>query len=105
MIFARFGGPPHVFGTNVQTIGTLQHTFEATTTKKEVTLEEALNAKIEVMRLKNELCQAQMQVRQDALMIHALESAKSNFISMQSQLRCCLKVRFIIIDFSPFYEV
>jgi hypothetical protein len=105
MIFARFGGPPRVFSTYVQTIGTLQHTFEATITKKEVTFEEALNAKTKVMRLNNELCQAQMQARQDALTIQALKSTKSNFIGMQSQLRCCLKVRFIIVDFSPFCEV
>jgi hypothetical protein len=48
-----------VFGTYVQTIGTLQHAFEATTTEKEVALEEALNAKKKVLHLKNELHQAQ----------------------------------------------
>jgi hypothetical protein len=42
--------------------------------------EEALNAKNEVWRLKNELCQAQ----QDALTIQALKSTKSNFVNMQS---------------------
>ncbi len=44
--------------------------------------EEALNAKNEVWRLKNELCQAQ----QDALTIQALKSTKSNFVNMQSWL-------------------
>jgi len=105
MIFARFGGPPRVFGIYVQTIGTLQHTFEASITKKEATFEEAFNLKIGVMRLNNELCQAQMQVQRDALTIQALELAKSNFIGMQSQLWCCLKVKFVIVDFSPFCEV
>jgi len=105
MIFARFGGPPRVFGIYVQTIGTLQHTFEASITKKEATFEEAFNLKTGVMHLNNELCQAQMQVQRDALTIQALELAKSNFIGMQSQLWCCLKVKFVIVDFSPFCEV
>jgi hypothetical protein len=51
----------------------------------EATLEEVLNAKIKIMRLKNELCQAQTQVWQDALMIHALKLAKSNFVGIPSQ--------------------
>ncbi len=38
------------------------------------------------MHLKNELHQTQMQVQQDALLIQALELAKSNFASMQSWL-------------------
>jgi hypothetical protein len=41
----------------------LWHTFEAATIKKEVELEEALNVKTKVMRLKNELRQAQTQAR------------------------------------------
>jgi hypothetical protein len=44
----------------VQAIRTLQHAFEATNTKKEATFENILNAKTEVMCLKNELRQAQM---------------------------------------------
>jgi len=67
-------------------ICTLRHAFEATTTEKEATLKEALNAKVEVMHLKNELRQAQAWVQQDVLTIQALESAKSNFMGMQSQL-------------------
>jgi hypothetical protein len=38
------------------------------------------------MHLKNELRQAQAWVRQDVLTIQALESAKSNFMGMQSRL-------------------
>jgi hypothetical protein len=53
----------------VQTIGTLWHNFETTITEREATFEEALNVKTEVMRLKNELQQAQTQAWQDALMI------------------------------------
>jgi hypothetical protein len=58
-----------VFGTSVQTIGTLWHVFEATSTEKEVAFEDGFNAKVEVLCLKNKLHQAQMQIRQDALMI------------------------------------
>jgi hypothetical protein len=36
--------------------------FEATTSEKEATFKEALNVKAEVLRLKNELHQAQMYV-------------------------------------------
>jgi hypothetical protein len=43
----------------MQTIGTLRHAFEATITEKEVAFMETLNAKTKVLRLKNELCQAQ----------------------------------------------
>ncbi len=49
----------HVFNTYMQTIGTLRHAFEATITEKEVAFMETLNAKTKVLRLKNELCQAQ----------------------------------------------
>jgi hypothetical protein len=63
----------------------LWHVFEASNLKKEATLEKVLNVKIKVMCLKNELHQAQTQVWQDALTIQALELAKSNFASMQSQ--------------------
>ncbi len=70
----------------MQTIGTLRHAFEATTTRKESAFKEALNANTKVMHLKNELHQAQTQAWQDALTIQALESAKSNFVGMQSQL-------------------
>jgi hypothetical protein len=39
-----------------------------------------------MMHLKNELHQVQTQAWQNALTIQALESAKSNFMGMQSQL-------------------
>lgn len=58
-----------VFGTSVQTIGTLWHVFETTSTKKEVAFEDGFNAKVEALHLKNKLHQARMQIRQDALMI------------------------------------
>jgi hypothetical protein len=45
----------------VQTIGTLQHTFQATNTQKEGALEDVFNTKAKVLHLKNELHQAQMQ--------------------------------------------
>jgi hypothetical protein len=64
----------------------LHHTFKATTIEKEVALEEVLNAKVEVLRPRNELCQAQTQVRQDALTIQTLELTKFNFANMQTQL-------------------
>jgi hypothetical protein len=48
-----------VFDTYVQIIWTLQHTFEAANIEKEATLKDVFNAKAEVLRLKNELCQAQ----------------------------------------------
>jgi len=66
----------------VQPIGALHHTFEATTIKKEVALEEALNAKVEVLCLRNELRQGQMKAWQDALTIQALKLAKSDFVGM-----------------------
>jgi len=50
-----------VFSTYVQTLGTLCHAFETTIIEKEVAFEEALNVKTKVMRLKNELRQAQTQ--------------------------------------------
>ncbi len=53
----------------MQTLGTLCHAFETTIIEKEVALEEALNVKTKVMRLKNELQQAQTQAWQDALTI------------------------------------
>jgi hypothetical protein len=59
----------HASDTYVQVIGMLQHAFEATNTKKEVALKDALNAKVEVMCLKNELHQAQTQAQHDALTI------------------------------------
>jgi hypothetical protein len=59
IIFARFGKPLVCFQYLCVEIGTLRHVFEATTTEKEVTFEEALNVKLEVMCLKNELCQTQ----------------------------------------------
>jgi hypothetical protein len=58
-----------VSGTYVQMIRTLQHAFEITNTKKEVALKDVFNAKVEVLCLKNELQQAQMQAHHDALMI------------------------------------
>jgi hypothetical protein len=71
-----------VFGTYVQPIGALHHTFEATAIKKEVALEEALNAKVEVLCLRNELRQGQTKAWQDALIIQALKLAKSDFVGM-----------------------
>ncbi len=50
----------HVSNKYVQAIRTLRHAFEATNTEKEATFKNVLNTKIEVMRLKNELHQAQM---------------------------------------------
>jgi hypothetical protein len=47
----------------VQVIRTLWDAFEVTNTEKEATFENVLNAKIEVMRLKNELRQAQIQAQ------------------------------------------
>jgi hypothetical protein len=47
----------------VQIIRTLRHAFEATNTEKDATFENVLNTKIEVMHLKNELRQAQIQAQ------------------------------------------
>jgi hypothetical protein len=47
----------------------LRHTFEVANIEKEVALEDAFNAKVEVLCLKNKLCQAQTQAWQDVLMI------------------------------------
>jgi hypothetical protein len=64
----------------------LRHAFEATTTENKATIKQALNAKVKVLHLKNELCQAQTQAWHDILTIYALEMAKSNFVGMQTQL-------------------
>lgn len=70
----------------VHMINKLKKGFKVATIERDGTLEDALKAKIKLLNLQTKLCQAQMQARQDDLLIQTLEFANSNSVGMQNQL-------------------